>query len=452
MQHLDEGIIHAWIDGALSADEMARVAEHVRSCDACGALVAEARGLAAGASRIVAALDGVPGGVLPSTMSVGPRPATPVRRWLRATPFRAAIAAALVVAVGTMVSVRAHRGAIAPPAAESPRPQSPTVGTSANRPSPAAPATSVSTGIPAATVAKTAQTTRPEAPLTKMPEAPRSDVIAAKTPEAPRSDAAAAKTAQAMRTGAAAANTVQVARSEAIVAPRPVVLADSIAVAAGRPVADSVRPGLALTAMTTTASAQGQGPPLPGAIAPMPPLPGATAAAPPQITAAAGCYERVGPSIPASVDDSSSGHRVVPLRFSLTTSRAAGDGERYAVRAIDSAGRVGEMIPGAWWEVSPAGVRLAIDGDSASAVRLGILRPAVALGAVGGVSAGMAAAGGGAARGGGGGGGGGGAGGGSGGGGGGGGRGGRAVSMMVAPRMSARAISCGRTPPGFPDR
>ena len=52
-EHPDEGLIHAWLDDALSAAEAERLAAHVRSCADCQARVAEARGLIAGASRIV---------------------------------------------------------------------------------------------------------------------------------------------------------------------------------------------------------------------------------------------------------------------------------------------------------------------------------------------------------------------------------------------------------------
>jgi len=65
MQHLDEGTIHSWLDGALSADEAARVEAHVRECPQCAAAVAEARGFIAGASRILTALDNAPRGVIP---------------------------------------------------------------------------------------------------------------------------------------------------------------------------------------------------------------------------------------------------------------------------------------------------------------------------------------------------------------------------------------------------
>ena len=107
MQHLDEGIIHAWIDGELPPDEAARVEAHAASCASCGAMVAEARGLVAASSRIVSSLDslpraqrGVSNGVLPS---FGARKAP--RRWMTAK-MTTAIAATLVIAAGTMMSVR----------------------------------------------------------------------------------------------------------------------------------------------------------------------------------------------------------------------------------------------------------------------------------------------------------------------------------------------------------
>ena len=69
--HLDEGEIHAWLDGALSPAESAWAAAHVESCPACAASVAEARGLIAATTRILTALDDVPGGVLPGAMTPG---------------------------------------------------------------------------------------------------------------------------------------------------------------------------------------------------------------------------------------------------------------------------------------------------------------------------------------------------------------------------------------------
>ena len=66
MQHLDEGTIHAWLDGELPADEAEKIAAHANECPECGALVAEARGLIAASTRILTALDNVPAGVVPS--------------------------------------------------------------------------------------------------------------------------------------------------------------------------------------------------------------------------------------------------------------------------------------------------------------------------------------------------------------------------------------------------
>jgi hypothetical protein len=96
MQHLDEGTIHSWLDGALSADEAARVQAHVAECAQCAAAVAEARGFIAASSRILTALDHVPRGVVPAALPV---------KWYNRVEWRAA-AAVLVVAVGSLVVVR----------------------------------------------------------------------------------------------------------------------------------------------------------------------------------------------------------------------------------------------------------------------------------------------------------------------------------------------------------
>ncbi|HEX3157281.1 MAG TPA: carboxypeptidase regulatory-like domain-containing protein [Gemmatimonadaceae bacterium] len=115
MAHLDEGTIHAWLDDALSPEEAARVEAHVAGCAECSAAVAEARGLMAAASRIVGALDRVPGGVIPTS------PPAPVRaddaprqggrerrvRWT-GWPLRAA-AALLLMAGGVAVVWRDGR-------------------------------------------------------------------------------------------------------------------------------------------------------------------------------------------------------------------------------------------------------------------------------------------------------------------------------------------------------
>jgi anti-sigma factor RsiW len=99
MQHLDEGTIHSWLDGALSAEEAARVEAHVVECPQCATAVAEARGFIAASSRILTALDHVPGGVVPAALPV---------RWYNRAAWRAA-AAVLVVAVGSLVVIRDGR-------------------------------------------------------------------------------------------------------------------------------------------------------------------------------------------------------------------------------------------------------------------------------------------------------------------------------------------------------
>ena len=96
MQHPDEGMIHSWLDGALSAEEAAQVESHVASCETCATSVAEARGFIAASSRILTALDDVPRGVLP---------AAPARKRDLRVFWRAA-AAVLVVAGGSLVVMR----------------------------------------------------------------------------------------------------------------------------------------------------------------------------------------------------------------------------------------------------------------------------------------------------------------------------------------------------------
>jgi hypothetical protein len=109
MQHLDEGTIHAWLDGALPPDEGARVEAHVGECERCAAAVAEARGLIAGASRILTALDDVPGDVIPGRATPALPPVAPAaaRRWrprLTSGAMRAAAVIAFLAAGGVAVS------------------------------------------------------------------------------------------------------------------------------------------------------------------------------------------------------------------------------------------------------------------------------------------------------------------------------------------------------------
>jgi hypothetical protein len=123
MPRPDEGLIHAWLDGELSPEETARVDELVRSEPAWSAAAAEARGLIAASSRILGALDDVPGGVIPDGVRAGgatpsslpagrPRVRFTVRPWMRA-------AAGIVLVAGTTVAVQSVRHG---PAASAPAP------------------------------------------------------------------------------------------------------------------------------------------------------------------------------------------------------------------------------------------------------------------------------------------------------------------------------------------
>lgn len=103
MKHLEEGTIHAWLDGALGADEAAAVERHFANCEECAARVAEARGLVAGASRILSALDDVGAEIVPSRT-----PEVTRARWRpNVTRVAAWVAAAgLLLAVGLETRTR----------------------------------------------------------------------------------------------------------------------------------------------------------------------------------------------------------------------------------------------------------------------------------------------------------------------------------------------------------
>jgi len=101
MSRPDEGLIHAWLDGELEPVEAARVQKLAASDPEWMAAVAEARGLIAASSRIVRALDAVPGGVLPSRTARAPMAA----RGFRVRPWMG-MAAGLVLVVGTAYVMR----------------------------------------------------------------------------------------------------------------------------------------------------------------------------------------------------------------------------------------------------------------------------------------------------------------------------------------------------------
>jgi hypothetical protein len=97
-EHLDEGVVHAWLDGQLSGPDAARIEAHIAACAACAEMVAEARGFMAASSRILTGLDGVPARVVPQSR-------TRTRVW----QVRAA-AAVLIVALGAAAVLSDARG------------------------------------------------------------------------------------------------------------------------------------------------------------------------------------------------------------------------------------------------------------------------------------------------------------------------------------------------------
>lgn len=191
--HVDEGEIHAWLDGALSPGESAAVETHIASCAQCCAATAEARGLIAASTRILSALDDVPGGVIPTTTPAPRRRGWPARRFL---PLAAA--AIGMFAVGAVVlrlgaPAREHPSPTEP-AAVLPRPVAATAQV-ATVPAPAAPSTKRATaavpheirksGIPEAARLKVAAMDQPS---TSQQE--RSKAMASNAAEGVSADAA----------------------------------------------------------------------------------------------------------------------------------------------------------------------------------------------------------------------------------------------------------------------
>lgn len=109
MLHLDEGTLHALVDGEIPSSDLAPIRDHLASCAACRAALEETRALAGEALDLVESLE-VPEASSPHSGG-GPR------RSPRATALpwhRLAWAATVVVAVGLGYGVR---GILPPPTA-----------------------------------------------------------------------------------------------------------------------------------------------------------------------------------------------------------------------------------------------------------------------------------------------------------------------------------------------
>ena len=90
MSHLDEGTLHALLDGELEAHEVAEIQAHLNSCSACGLRLREVKEFLAEADRLIAAVDleaGAPAAQRPAPVPIPAAPAaTPVL--LEAEPRR----------------------------------------------------------------------------------------------------------------------------------------------------------------------------------------------------------------------------------------------------------------------------------------------------------------------------------------------------------------------------
>jgi anti-sigma factor RsiW len=120
MSHVDEGTLHAYIDGELPPAEAQGVAEHLAHCPVCRGRVEEERALIARADQVLA-LARPPERDLPAFRAGAQEP--PVR-WWRPVPAPLAWAATVVLALGIGIYVgRAGTGrVIAPALAPSPAP------------------------------------------------------------------------------------------------------------------------------------------------------------------------------------------------------------------------------------------------------------------------------------------------------------------------------------------
>ena len=109
MQHLDEGTLHALLDGEIPSAELPPIQAHLGACAECRARLAEEQELLAESDRLIEVLE--PPGAAPA---VAPVRKVPRRVW----PTRLAWAATLVLAAGLGYSARG--GPAEPTAAVSP--------------------------------------------------------------------------------------------------------------------------------------------------------------------------------------------------------------------------------------------------------------------------------------------------------------------------------------------
>jgi anti-sigma factor RsiW len=339
MQHLDEGTIHAWLDGALPAEESAGVERHVAQCKECASLVAEARGMIAGASRIVSALDIVPGGVIPKSSRAKPGSSS-LWRALRLTPSRAALAATLVIAASTVLTLR-H---------DTPTKIVPTM--AANAPAPVVSA-SPQPAAPVVDEARARQEATAPPPSAKpdQPTRERRAVVDARTQIAD-----SARTAQTAKSSVADMSNANRAVVQGAVAAAPAAAPPANAVASGGGAVAADRLQVLAKANVDTARSleRRKADSIGQASAPIP----AREFAPGRFEAAAG-FRRDAAQLRASqsvetfvgcyeITDSSAKDKSLPSRFALDLMRA--DPGANVVRAVSTAGSPDTVIARASWE------------------------------------------------------------------------------------------------------
>ena len=336
MQHLDEGTIHAWLDGALPADESTGVEHHVAQCEECASLVAEARGMIAGASRIVSALDVVPGGVIPKS-SRAKSSSGSLWRSLRFTPSRAALAATLVIAASTVLTLRHDTptkfvpampaNAPAPIVSASPQPAAPVAEEARARQEAKAPPASAKADQPSqrrreVADARTKMMDSLQSAAKAKPSA--AEVTTANSAVADRVVAAAPPAAPPVAAGAAAGGAVA---AEARRSPAKVSV-------------DSTRVLAKASADSTRMDARAEAARFAPRLQTVPALRGATQRLASDATASfSGCYQ---------LDDSAAKDKSLPLRFALDLMRA--DPGANVVRAVSADGVADTVIARASWQ------------------------------------------------------------------------------------------------------
>jgi hypothetical protein len=345
MQHLDEGTIHAWLDGALPAHEAAGVERHARECADCAALVADARGVIAGVARIVSALDDVPAGVVPKA-----RPVSESRslwRTLRVTPFRAAIAASLMVFAASLAVIRHVPRDVTTPSQVAPPASVPTA-VDVNAPSPSTQQKTVNA----------AEKKLNRAPITVAPPAPMSETKSA-APKGAESqpDSGARDAARRLRDVVATSS-----------------VADSIGQPAAKPLGEVARrdaakatvsaPAAANAAVVFEARRKTVGAQLRAAAAGpiMQPFRMILTSADNRPLVFPGCYQLVHDTTSLAP---------LPERFSLESDGDA-SARRNIVRALTADGRRDSVMAGVTWQAAPgfsAGVLIVRDGPIVPAFR-----------------------------------------------------------------------------------